>query len=139
MREFFQEKLQVPVEYFNPLRNVAVAESARVGEISQSAHLLGELVGLALRTATTCPMELNLRPEAVVRRQELEKRRPYFIMAAACFILAILGWGIYYTRAAHVTQFGGVGYGANDYKIVVHHVIAHAAKTSRHEFILIRP
>ncbi len=104
MREFFQEKLQVPVEYFNPLRNVAVAESARLGEISQSAHLLGELVGLALRTATTCPMELNLRPEAVMRRQELEKRRPYFIVAAACFILALLGWGIYYTRAAHVTQ-----------------------------------
>ena len=104
MREFFQEKLQVPIEFFNPLRNVSVAESVRVTEISQSAHLLGELVGLALRTATTCPMELNLRPEAVVRRHELEKRRPYFVLAAACFILALIGWGIYYTRAAHVTQ-----------------------------------
>ncbi len=104
MREFFQEKLQVPVEFFNPLRNVSVAESGRVREISQSAHLLGELVGLALRATTTCPMELNLRPAAVVRRQELEKRRPYFMVAAACFILALLGWGIYYTRAAHVTQ-----------------------------------
>ena len=104
MREFFQEKLQVPIEFFNPLRNVSVAESGRVREISQSAHLLGELVGLALRATTTCPMELNLRPAAVVRRQELEKRRPYFMVAAACFILALLGWGIYYTRAAHVTQ-----------------------------------
>ena len=104
MREFFQEKLQVPIEFFNPLRNVSVADSARVGEISQSAHLLGELVGLALRAATTCPMELNLRPAAVVRRQELERRRPYFMVAAACFILALIGWGIYYTRAAHVTQ-----------------------------------
>ena len=104
MREFFQEKLQVPIEFFNPLRNVSVAESGRVGEISQSAHLLGELVGLALRATTTCPMELNLRPAAVVRRQQLEKRRPYFIVAAACFILALAGWGIYYTRAAHVTQ-----------------------------------
>ena len=104
MREFFQEKLQVPIEFFNPLRNVSVAESGRVREISQAAHLLGELVGLALRATTTCPMELNLRPAAVVRRQELEKRRPYFMVAAACFILALLGWGIYYTRAAHVTQ-----------------------------------
>src|SRR5205814_775467 len=73
MREFFQEKLQVPIEFFNPLRNVSVADASRVGEISQSAHLLGELVGLALRAATTCPMELNLRPAAVVRRQELER------------------------------------------------------------------
>lgn len=104
MREFFQEKLQVPIEFFNPLRNVAVDESARVSEISQSAHLLGELVGLALRAATTCPMELNLRPAAVTRRQELERRRPYFVVAAACFILALLGWGMYCTRAAHVTR-----------------------------------
>jgi hypothetical protein len=27
MREFFQEKLQLPVAFFNPLRNVAVAET----------------------------------------------------------------------------------------------------------------
>ena len=26
MREFFQEKLQLPIEFFNPLRNVAVAK-----------------------------------------------------------------------------------------------------------------
>jgi type IV pilus assembly protein PilM len=104
MREFFQEKLQVPIEFFNPLRNVAVAESVNASQVSQSAHLLGELVGLALRATTTCPMELNLRPLAVVRRQELERRRPYFAMAAACFILALIGWGIYYTRAAQVAR-----------------------------------
>jgi hypothetical protein len=104
MREFFQEKLQLTVDFFNPLRNVSVDESARVHEISQAAHLLGELVGLALRATTTCPMELNLRPEAVVRRQELEKRRPYFVVAAACLVLALLAWGIYYSRAAMVTE-----------------------------------
>jgi type IV pilus assembly protein PilM len=104
MREFFHEKLQLTVDFFNPLRNVSVDESARVQEVSQSAHLLGELVGLALRATTTCPMELNLRPAAVVRRQELEGRRPYFIVAAACVILALLGWGFYYTRAAMVTN-----------------------------------
>jgi type IV pilus assembly protein PilM len=106
MREFFHEKLQLPIEFFNPLRNVAVVDSAPVSAMSHSAHLLGELVGLALRTATACPMELNLRPASVVRRQELEKRRPFFIIAAACFILALLGWGTYYERAALVTQHG---------------------------------
>ncbi len=104
MREFFQEKLQLPVEFFNPLRNVSVDELAREHGVSHSAHLLGELVGLALRATTTCPMELNLRPAAVVKRQELERRRPYFVVAAACFVLALLGWGLYYTRAAHVTR-----------------------------------
>lgn len=104
MREFFQEKLQLPVAYFNPLRNVAVADSAPMNEISRSAHLLGEVVGLALRTVTACPMELNLRPASVVRRQTLEKRRLSFAVAAICFVLALLGWSFYYTRAAHVTQ-----------------------------------
>ncbi len=104
MREFFQEKLQLPIEFFNPLRNVAVADSAPVEKLTRSAHLLGELVGLALRTVTACPMELNLRPAGVVRAQALEKRRPFLITAAACFIFALAGWGVYYTRAAQETR-----------------------------------
>jgi len=104
MREFFQEKLQLPIEFFNSLRNVAVAESAPLREVAHSGHLLGELVGLALRTTSACPMELNLRPASVVRRQELEKRRPFFVMAAACFIFALLGWGFYYARGAQVVR-----------------------------------
>jgi type IV pilus assembly protein PilM len=104
MREFFHEKLQLPIEFFNPLQNVAVSESAHVQEVTRSAHLLGELVGLALRSVTTCPMELNLFPPGVVRRKELEKRRPFFIAAAACFLLALLGWSAYYARAAQVTR-----------------------------------
>ena len=104
MREFFHEKFQVPIEFFNPLQNVTVAESAPMQDVARSAHLLGELVGLALRSITDCPMELNLRPASVVRRQDLEKRRPYFIAAAACVLLALLGWSAYYTRAAQIAQ-----------------------------------
>jgi type IV pilus assembly protein PilM len=106
MREFFREKLQVPIEFFNPLRNVAVAHPAPVNELTRSAHLLGELVGLALRSVGPCPMELNLCPAVVVRRQELEKRRPFFVTAAAAVVLALLGWGFYYTRAAQLARSG---------------------------------
>src|SRR5256886_4361214 len=104
MREFFQEKFQLPIEFFNPPRNVAVSESASASGVAHSAHLLGELVGLALRGVTACPMELSLLPASVVRRQELERRRPFFIAAAACVILAMLGWSFYYSRAAQVTR-----------------------------------
>jgi Tfp pilus assembly protein PilN len=76
-------------------------------EVAHSAHLLGELVGLALRSATVCPMELNLRPASVVRRHDLEKRLPFFIATAACILLALLGWSTYYTRAAQVAQKTG--------------------------------
>ena len=102
MREFFQEKFELPVEFFNPLKNVTVSESAR--EAARSPHLFGELVGLALRSVTVCPLELNLLPGSVVRRQELEKRRPFFIAGAAWILLALLGWSAYYTRAASVAE-----------------------------------
>jgi type IV pilus assembly protein PilM len=104
MREFFHEKFQLPIEFFNPLRNVAVSEAASASDVAHSAHLLGELVGLALRSVTVCPMELSLLPAAVVRRQELERRRPFLITAAACVVLAMLGWSAFYTRAAQVTH-----------------------------------
>src|SRR5436190_868585 len=73
-------------------------------EPADSVHLFGELVGLALRSVTVCPMELNLLPASVVQRQDLEKRRTFFITSAACILLALLGWSAYYTRAAHVAQ-----------------------------------
>src|SRR6266702_3481144 len=102
MCEFFHEKFELPIEFFNPLQKVTVSASAP--EAVRSAHLLGELVGLALRSVTVCPMELNLLPASVVQRQDLEKRRSFFIAAAACILLALLGWSAYYTRAAHVAQ-----------------------------------
>jgi len=102
MREFFHEKLQWPIEFFNPLRNVEVASSVAVDAVAHSAHTLGELVGLALRSTITCPMELNLRPANVVRRQRLAQRRPFFALAGACFVLGLLGWGLYFLRVARV-------------------------------------
>ncbi len=104
MREFFHEKLQLPIEFFHPLKNVAVSDTVKTSEVANAAHLLGELVGLALRSAVTCPMELNLRPAGVVRAHELTRRRPFFILAAACFILGLVGWGFYYVRAAKVEE-----------------------------------
>jgi len=104
LREFFNEKLRLPIEFFNPLRNVAAAGPAPMPELANSTHLLGEVVGLALRSTSGCPMELNLLPASVVQTQDLEKRQPFFIMAAACFILVLLGWSAYFARAAQVTR-----------------------------------
>ncbi|MEI9894876.1 MAG: hypothetical protein WDN28_13570 [Chthoniobacter sp.] len=97
--KFFQEKFQIPVEFFNPMRNVAVGPGLNVDEISKSAHRMGELVGLALRGTSDCPMELNLRPARVVRRHELAVTRPYLIIAGLCALLALTAWWLYFLQA----------------------------------------
>jgi type IV pilus assembly protein PilM len=99
LREFFSEKFQLPIEFFNPLRNVTVTQNVNVEGVVRNAHLLGELVGLGLRSFNTCPMALNLRPASVIRSQKIASRRPYFIMAGLCLLLALAGWWLYYLRA----------------------------------------
>jgi Tfp pilus assembly protein PilN len=103
MREFFQEKFQLPVEFFNPLRNVAVGSGLNIDEIGRNAHRMGELVGLALRGTSDCPMELNLRPAKVVRKHALAVKRPYLIMGGLCALLALTAWWQYFVQAAKAT------------------------------------
>jgi Tfp pilus assembly protein PilN len=104
VRDFFAERFQLPIEFFDPLRRIALSPQAQ--NATASAHLLGENVGLALRAFTRCPMELNLRPPSVVRAHEAERRRPFLVAAAACLILALLGWSAYYARGANALQTG---------------------------------
>ena len=103
MREFFQEKFQIPVEFFNPLRNVTVGPNLNLDDVSKSAHRMGELVGLALRGTSDCPMELNLRPARVVRRHQLAEKRPYLVIAGFCALLALVAWWLYLMQGAPKT------------------------------------
>jgi type IV pilus assembly protein PilM len=104
MVEFFTEKLQIPIERFNPLRNVTVPNQDVAGQLAGKAHTLGESVGGALRSFGNVPMEINLRPHSVVREQNLAKRKPFLILAASCLILAPAAWWLYFQRANSVTQ-----------------------------------
>ena len=102
MREFFSEKLALPIEFINPLRNVAVSKEIDTAEIVRDSHMLGELVGLGLRAGSECPMELSLRPESVVRARELSARIPCLILAGACFLAILCGWWAYFYNATKV-------------------------------------
>ncbi|MFM2082452.1 MAG: hypothetical protein RL380_1143, partial [Verrucomicrobiota bacterium] len=92
--QFFAEKLNLPVEYFNPLRNVEIDPSLNLEELARSAHSLGEVVGLGLRNLAHCPVELNLMPDSTIRRQSFNQKKPYLI--ATVFMLAVVvfaaGW-----------------------------------------------
>ena len=97
---FFEEKLQVPVEYLNPFTNVTVGPEVDGEAISKDVHLMGEVTGLALREAGTCPVEINLMPPDLVAIKTFRRRQPFFAAAAAAFVLALLAsWG--YSLQAH--------------------------------------
>lgn len=102
MREFFTEKLQMPVEFFNPLRNVTVSSGVDLEQAGRSAHVLGELVGLSLRSISDCPMELSLRPASVEKTQRLASKRPFLVLAGLCVLLSLAGWWLYYHKATRV-------------------------------------
>lgn len=99
VKEVIEEKLRVPVEYFNALKNVGVGPKVDVERVSSEAHTLGELVGLALREMS-CPMELDLAPKAVQDRRDVGTRKPFLIAAAAALFATLFGVWIYNSRAA---------------------------------------
>jgi len=102
MREFFSEKLALPIEFLNPLRNVAVGKDVDVSEIVRDSHLLGELVGLGLRSGSDCPMELNLRPASVVQARETAARIPCIVLAVVCLLAIVASWWGYLAHATTV-------------------------------------
>jgi len=85
--QFFAEKLNVPVEYFNPFRNVQIDPAVSLEELARVAHSLGEVVGLGLRNLAHCPVEMNLMPESTLRWRAFNEKKPYFFAT----VLSLVG------------------------------------------------
>lgn len=90
--QFFAEKLNVPVEYFNPFRNVQIDPSLSLEELAKVAHSMGEVVGLGLRNLANCPVEMNLMPDSTLRWRAFNEKKPYFL--ATLVLLALVGGAI---------------------------------------------
>ena len=99
---FFLEKLQIPIEYFNPFRNVDVDARVSREELQRCAHFFGEVVGLGLRRLTECPIEVNLLPQTIRRRKKMESRQPYLIAASIALLLIPLCWWLYTSQTARL-------------------------------------
>lgn len=108
--QFFAEKLNVPVDYFNPLRNVQIDPSINLEELARVAHSLGEVVGVALRNLAKCPVELNLMPKSSLKKQQFSQKQPYFIAALCSLVLVALaiGWFSYRMTADKQAALGVV-------------------------------
>lgn len=101
-QEFFAEKLNVPVEYFNPFKTAEFGPDVNLEELSSVAHSFGEVVGLGLRSLAHCPVELNLMPKTSLQRQEFSEKKPYFIAAILSLVLVVFAIGLFYQRIASI-------------------------------------
>src|SRR5947208_12012690 len=102
--QFFAEKLNVPVEFFNPLRNVQVTLGINLEELARCAHSMGEVVGLGLRNLAHCPVELNLMPESTLKWQAFNQKKPYFIATVFSLVAGIAAIGFLYNKLAAVKE-----------------------------------
>jgi type IV pilus assembly protein PilM len=102
--QFFAEKLNIPVEYFNPFRNVEIDPQVNLEDLAKVAHAYGEVVGLGLRNPAQCPVELNLMPKSILKRQEFTQKKPYFIAAVFSLILVVFIMGWFFDRLAAAKQ-----------------------------------
>jgi len=98
--EFFNEKLSLPIEFFNSLRRVGVSPTVESVSVSRSAHLLGECVGLALRElAGPCPLQISLRAPALHKSTVARQRRPFLVAAAIALVCTILLAALHFQSA----------------------------------------
>jgi type IV pilus assembly protein PilM len=102
--QFFAEKLNVPVEYFNPFRRIQIDPGINLEELSPVAHALGEVVGLGLRNLATCPIELNLMPASTLRWQSFNQKKPYFIATLASLVAMAFALGLFFDRLTRVKE-----------------------------------
>lgn len=102
--QFFAEKLNVPVEYFNPFRNAQIDPSINLEDLARVAHSLGEVVGLGLRNLAHCPVELNLMPESTLKWQSFNQKKPYFIASLISLVAVVGAIGLLFGQLADVKR-----------------------------------
>src|SRR5204863_8311801 len=102
--QFFAEKLNVPVEFFNPLRNVQIDPAINLEELARVAHSLGEVIGLGLRNLAHCPVELNLMPESTLKWQAFNQKKPYFIATVFSLVAVVAAMAFVFDQLAGVRK-----------------------------------
>ncbi|MCX6868870.1 MAG: type IV pilus assembly protein PilM [Verrucomicrobia bacterium] len=98
--EFFQEKLNLPVEYFNPVLNLAIGKGIDPAIVQREGHLMGELVGLGLRSIGKSEINIDLVPLVVEQARAADLKKPYLISAAAILLAGMGIWAVYQNVAA---------------------------------------
>ncbi len=103
-KEFFTEKLNIEIDYFNPFRNIQFDPSVNLEELASVAHSFGEVVGLGLRNLAECPVELNLVPKSIRSKLAFDSKKPYFVASVISLVLVVFVYGWFFSKTASLRQ-----------------------------------
>ncbi|MDP7308758.1 MAG: type IV pilus assembly protein PilM [Roseibacillus sp.] len=92
--DFLEEKLRVPIELFNPLQRISIGKAIDVERLGKEAHMVGELVGLALRGVDQTPIRIDLVPDVVASQRATAERKPFLIAAAVIVMAGFAAWAM---------------------------------------------
>ena len=87
--DFFQEKLRMPVSYLNTFGAITIAPSVNKEALQPIAPMFQELIGMSLRSLTTCPIDISLLPRAISKQRELNRKKPYFFASAFSVVICL--------------------------------------------------
>lgn len=90
--EFLQEMLGLPVEYLNPLNNIAIGDQVDEASLETDAVLLGTLVGAAARAVGEGEFSIDLVPTSVARDRSEKQLLPKVVAAG---LVAVIGAGVF--------------------------------------------
>jgi type IV pilus assembly protein PilM len=99
---FIADKLNLPIAYFNPLRNVNLSPAVNKAELQQNSCYTAELVGLALRATGSCPAEVTLDAPSLAARADKRRKQPYYFGALAAWVLLFVCLGLWYYQQTQV-------------------------------------
>ncbi len=97
------EKLRLRVERHDPLRNVELSSDARAAGAEGAGPVLADLVGLATRLVAKNEPDASLLPPALTEAVAFRKKQPYYVVAVALLVAALLPPIVYFHRVATVT------------------------------------
>ena len=101
---FIADKLNLPVAFFNPLRNVNLGPQLNTTKLQQTNCYTGELVGLALRLTGSNPAEITLIAPTLAARASKKRKQPYFFAALVAWILLFVCLAACYWQEIRLTK-----------------------------------
>ncbi|MEG0838005.1 MAG: pilus assembly protein PilM [Akkermansia sp.] len=91
-KEFLEERLGIPVQFFNPMHNVGVGSHVDMEAVGREAFMLGGVVGTALGAVGRATLKIDLVPASVATMRAAKKKYPKVLAAS---IIAVVGAAVY--------------------------------------------